>query len=58
MKNLRFLFALSVILMIVFQASCSLKLNSKSSGHLPPGQAKKISGSQSARNYAPGHQKH
>jgi hypothetical protein len=56
MKNLRLLIALPII---VF-ASCSVKVTpgKKSNGSLPPGQAKKIAGSQSAKPFAPGQQKH
>jgi hypothetical protein len=56
MKNLRFLFLLSS--MIFFITSCSLRVTSRPVGHLPPGQAKKITGSKSAKPYAPGQQKH
>ncbi|HEV8285868.1 MAG TPA: hypothetical protein VGQ09_16260 [Chitinophagaceae bacterium] len=56
MKNFRAILFFSAIL---FMTSCSVKVFSKQqTGHLPPGQAKKITGSQSARAYAPGHNKH
>jgi hypothetical protein len=54
MKNL-LLLLLSAIL---FLTSCTVKLTPRSPGHIPPGQAKKIAGSQSAKPYAPGQQKH
>jgi len=54
-NNLRSLFLLPAILFI---ASCGVKVTSKPVGHLPPGQAKKIAGSQSAKSFAPGHQKY
>ena len=37
--------------------SCSVTTSSSGSGNLPPGQAKKASGSKSAKAYAPGQQK-
>jgi hypothetical protein len=36
--------------------SCIIS-NTRTSGHVPPGQEKKITGSQSAKPYAPGQQK-
>jgi hypothetical protein len=53
-NNLRYFLILPAILFI---ASCGVKVTSRPVGHLPPGQAKKITGSQSARPYAPGQQK-
>jgi len=55
MKNL----ASAVLLLIVlFFMSCTVKLPSRSTGNLPPGQAKKVAGAQSASSFAPGHNKH
>jgi hypothetical protein len=54
MKN----FFLLLLFAILFFASCTVKLTPRSPGHLPPGQAKKIAGSQSAKPFAPGQQKH
>jgi len=54
MKNLRFLFLLPVVLILT---SCFVKETSKSKP-LPPGQAKKVAGTQSAKPFAPGQQKH
>jgi hypothetical protein len=51
MKNFRFL----LLSAILFMTACSVKVTSKPIGHLPPGQAKKIAGDQSASSYAPGH---
>lgn len=49
---------ISVLVLFVFLfASCSAHINSSGSGKIPPGQAKKISGSKSAKAYAPGQQK-
>jgi hypothetical protein len=53
MKNLRVLFLLPVVLILT---SCSVKETSKTS--LPPGQAKKVAGTQSAKPFAPGQQRH
>ena len=55
MKNLRFLFLLPVVLIFT---SCFVKETSKSKTSLPPGQAKKVAGTQSAKPFAPGQQKH
>jgi len=55
MKNLRLLPLMLVALSLV---SCTVKLTPKSPKPLPPGQAKKLAGSQSAKPYAPGQQKH
>lgn len=47
-----------VILFVVISViSCSVHTHSHSSGKVPPGQAKKMSGSKSAKAYAPGQQK-
>lgn len=50
-----------ILLVIVFLLlsiiSCSVHTQSTPSGKIPPGQAKKISGSKSAKAYAPGQQK-
>jgi hypothetical protein len=45
------------ISLTLFITSCSVHTSSSNSGKIPPGQAKKISGSKSAKNYAPGQQK-
>jgi len=52
MKSLRVLFLLPVALIFT---SCFVKETSKP---LPPGQAKKVAGTQSAKPFAPGQQKH
>jgi len=47
-------------IIVVLAAACSSKtvvVNSNPSGKVPPGQAKKMTGSQSAKPYAPGQQK-
>jgi hypothetical protein len=54
MKNVA---AVVLLLFIVFFVSCTVKLTSKSPNHLPPGQAKKVAGAQSASSFAPGHNK-
>jgi hypothetical protein len=52
---------IAIGLLILFLLSslmgCSIRTSRTASGKIPPGQAKKISGSQSAKNYAPGHNK-
>jgi hypothetical protein len=51
---------LSLCLTIVLTTACSSKtvvVKSNSPGHIPPGQAKKMTGAQSAKPYAPGQQK-
>ncbi|KRB59677.1 hypothetical protein [Flavobacterium sp. Root186] len=56
MKIAKFIKFFSFTLLIVCIVSCSVH-NSSSSGKVPPGQAKKASGSKSAKAYAPGQQK-
>ena len=47
-----------VILFVVISViSCSVHTHTTGSGKVPPGQAKKMSGSKSAKPYAPGQQK-
>ena len=47
-----------VILFIVISVmGCSVHTHTTASGKIPPGQAKKMSGSKSAKAYAPGQQK-
>jgi hypothetical protein len=49
---------LLVLLFLVMSAiSCSTHVHTQSNGKVPPGQAKKMSGSKSAKAYAPGQQK-
>ena len=58
MKTIKYLYA--VILTAFFITSCSVHTAhhfSSSSVKTPPGQAKKLSGSKSAKAYAPGQQK-
>ena len=50
------LFAVAVSLLCA-QACSTTVITSNKSGHVPPGQAKKATGSQSAKPYAPGQQK-
>lgn len=45
------------VLVIVFVIGACTYRHSSSPGGVPPGQAKKMSGSKSARAYAPGQQK-
>jgi len=48
---------LSFLLGVIITSSCTHHHHSSNSGGLPPGQAKKVTGSQSAKPYAPGQQK-
>ena len=51
---------LLVFVAAVLSTSCSRKVvvvKSHPSGHIPPGQAKKMNGSTSAKQYAPGQKK-
>ncbi|MFD2555901.1 quinol oxidase subunit 4 [Sphingobacterium tabacisoli] len=50
---------ISVVLavLIAFGVS-SCYVNKHPHGHVPPGQAKKVHGDKSAKEYAPGQQKH
>jgi len=47
----------AAIFMGLLLTSCSVTTSSSGSGNLPPGQAKKVSGSKSAKAFAPGQQK-
>lgn len=58
MKTVRFFKPLLItVLLTLFMASCSVHTSSSHGRKLPPGQAKKMSGSKSAKAYAPGQQK-
>ena len=49
---------LLILFLLTSLLSCGVYYTGKnSSGKIPPGQAKKITGSKSARNFAPGHNK-
>lgn len=54
MKHLYFIIALSGIFLL---SSCYSVRTAGNSGKVPPGQAKKATGSKSAKPYAPGQQK-
>ncbi len=53
-KSLKYLCA--AVLMVFLATSCRVSTSS-GSGKVPPGQAKKMSGSKSAKAYAPGQRK-
>lgn len=57
MKIAKFIKFFSFTLLLACIVSCSVHNSSSSSGKVPPGQAKKMSGSKSAKAYAPGQQK-
>lgn len=42
------------VLTALLLASCAVKVHSTSNKPMPPGQAKKVRGSKSAKHYAPG----
>ncbi|HMI01136.1 MAG TPA: hypothetical protein VK541_01565 [Pedobacter sp.] len=54
MKKLYFVLLISGIMIA---SSCSTTRTAGNSGKVPPGQAKKASGSKSAKPYAPGQRK-
>ncbi|MFH6967046.1 hypothetical protein [Flavobacterium sp. FlaQc-28] len=59
-KYTKYIIIVMVILFVIISAiSCSTHTHTYSSGpkKVPPGQAKKMSGSKSAKAYAPGQQK-
>lgn len=59
-KYTKFAVVTMVILFVIISAvgcSTSTHTSSGNSKRVPPGQAKKMSGSKSARDYAPGQQK-
>ncbi|WP_193845431.1 hypothetical protein [Flavobacterium hungaricum] len=53
MKTFKYL----MIACIFIITGCSVHSTSSNSGKVPPGQAKKMSGSKSAKAYAPGQKK-
>jgi len=57
MKTSQILKSLFIAVFALSVASCSVHTSSSGSGKVPPGQAKKMSGSKSAKAYAPGQQK-
>lgn len=58
MKTVEFFKHLLItVLLTLFMASCSVYTSSSNGRKIPPGQAKKMSGSKSAKAYAPGQQK-
>lgn len=59
MKNLTVYFVLAIMMSIGLGACVSLRSNSTAgnSGKIPPGQAKKIFGTKSAKPFAPGQRK-
>jgi len=61
MKTSKYTKAAVIIMVILFVVisviSCSVHTHRTGSGKIPPGQAKKMSGSKSAKAYAPGQQK-
>ena len=56
MKKILIFLALFTFICIV-EISCTSTVHINSSGKVPPGQEKKMTGSQSAKPYAPGQQK-
>jgi uncharacterized protein YpmB len=61
MKTSKYTKVAAIIMVILFVVisvvSCSVHTHSSGPGKVPPGQAKKMSGSKSAKAYAPGQQK-
>lgn len=51
------IFVLGVCFMALIGSGCNSVVHVNSSGKVPPGQMKKMTGSQSAKPYAPGQQK-
>ncbi len=50
-------YLLGICFMTLMVSSCKTTVHVNSTGHVPPGQMKKMTGSQSAKPYAPGQQK-
>lgn len=51
------IFILGIGILIFMSIGCHSVVHVNSSGHIPPGQMKKMTGNQSAKPYAPGQQK-
>jgi len=51
------IYLLGISLTMLTVSGCKMVVHVNSSGHIPPGQMKKMTGSQSAKPYAPGQQK-
>jgi hypothetical protein len=60
-KTPRFVAQILIMLFAITLTNCSVKVGSNNSStktkQVPPGQAKKMSGQKSAKNYTPGHNK-
>jgi hypothetical protein len=60
-KTPRFTSQILIILFAITLTNCSVGIGSNHSSaktkHVPPGQAKKMTGEKSAKNHAPGHNK-
>ncbi|PZP47922.1 MAG: hypothetical protein DI598_10530 [Pseudopedobacter saltans] len=55
-KLMKRIYLLSAIcISVLLSTSCTVERQAGRSGKIPPGQAKKMNGSKSARDYAPGH---
>ncbi|MBK5719529.1 hypothetical protein JGH11_01455 [Dysgonomonas sp. Marseille-P4677] len=57
MRKTKFCISLSFILILLFSFDSCISIKTTGSGKVPPGQVKKITGSQSAKPYAPGQNK-
>ena len=51
------IYLLGICFMMLTVSGCKTVVHVNSSGYIPPGQMKKMTGSQSAKPYAPGQQK-
>lgn len=60
-KTQKFVTQILILLFVLTLTNCSVKVGPNHSHaktkQVPPGQAKKMSGQKSAKNYAPGHNK-
>ncbi|AOW08599.1 hypothetical protein [Flavobacterium gilvum] len=61
LKNKRLITQITIILFTFTLTNCAVRVGTNhttvKAKPLPPGQAKKITGEKSAKNYAPGHNK-
>ncbi len=55
--KIKLLLFISALILCVGMSSCATYVKTNNSGKVPPGQVKKVTGSQSAAPYAPGHNK-
>ena len=57
MNNIKKIYLIFAVVVLMFVSACYTARTAGNSGKVPPGQAKKGTGSKSAKPFAPGQQK-